>query len=107
MSEVIVRLNSSATRVQALTTPEVYALPALVPVWPHGAAAGGGISRSSAYKLAREDQFVVPVVSIQGKYYCRRSDLLTFLGLAENVNAAAVAPAAASGETSDISSADR
>ncbi|WP_327679550.1 helix-turn-helix domain-containing protein [Kitasatospora sp. NBC_00458] len=64
-----------------MTTDQVLALPALVPVWPSGAAACGGLSRPSAYKLARAGEFPVEVVPIQGRYFCRRSDLLAFLGL--------------------------
>jgi hypothetical protein len=74
-------LGSRTTRVVALTVPEVLALPALVPVWPDGAAAVGGISRTVAYDLARTRTFPVDIVEIHHKYYCRRSDLLRFLGL--------------------------
>ena len=107
MTVVVAHLNSSATRVDALSAPQVLALPALVPVWPLGAAAAGGISRPSVYKLAREDKFVVPVVTIQGKYYCRRSDLLIFLGLTENSNGSTGATAEPLAETSSSTSANQ
>ncbi|MFJ2580002.1 helix-turn-helix domain-containing protein [Kitasatospora aureofaciens] len=85
------KLDSSLTRVEAMSVNAVLALPAMVPVWPVGAAAIGGISRPSAYKLAKTGTFPVTVISIQGKYYCRRSDLLAFLGIAEIGSGAGVA----------------
>lgn len=71
---------TTAVRRTALTTAEVYALPAMPTLVPQAAAAVG-VSRDTAYELASRDQFVVPVIKIGRSLKVRRADLLAFLGL--------------------------
>lgn len=107
MTPVATHHGSSATKTEALTPRQVLDLPALVPVWPSGAAALGGISRPSAYKLAKSGALPVTVITLQGKYYCRRSDLLTFLGLTEDGNGPGVTAPSPLAETPSSTGADQ
>ncbi|WP_424710161.1 DNA-binding protein [Kitasatospora acidiphila] len=82
MPTAVAANGSQLTRVEALTADEVYALPALVPLWPDAAAALGGMSRAGAYAAAASASFPVPCIKIGRSIRVRRSDLLHFLGLA-------------------------
>lgn len=83
---------STAVRRRALSAAEVFALPAMPDAWPDGAGACGGISRTVWYELVAKGETPVPVIRIGRSLKVRRSDLLNFLGLAEeNGDGASVA----------------
>ncbi|MFJ6810618.1 helix-turn-helix transcriptional regulator [Streptomyces anulatus] len=66
----------------ALSTQQVYDLPAMVKA--EDAFAALGIGRDLGYRLIRQDEFPVPVVPLGSRIVrVRRTDLLAFLGLEE------------------------
>ncbi|MBT2397236.1 AlpA family transcriptional regulator [Streptomyces sp. ISL-100] len=67
------------SRTRALTTEEVLALPAAVDLVTAGRACG--ISRTTAYDLARRGEFPVPLLRLGAQYRARRADLLALLGV--------------------------
>lgn len=79
---------------QALTVQEVLALPAMPSA--QQAFAAVGISRTVGYQLINEDSFPVEVIRIGRQLKVRRSALLAFLGLEDDV--AEAATSATSGE---------
>lgn len=54
--------------------------PPLVELWPT-AAMSLGIARRNAYVMAGRGSFPVEVLRVNGKWRCRRSDLVAFLGI--------------------------
>lgn len=64
-----------------LTVDEVLALPALVDVPTAGRALG--VSRNTAYELARRNQFPVPVLPIGRQLRVTRAALLAALGISD------------------------
>ncbi|MDG9705565.1 DNA-binding protein [Streptomyces sp. DH37] len=79
------------TSVPALSTEEVLALPAIVPVWPTVGQAYG-ISRTTTYELARADALPVPVIRVGRQFRARRVDLLKSLGITDGAGVAAPTP---------------
>lgn len=90
---------SSNSRRAALSAADVLALPAMPSAWPEGAAACGGISRTTWYELVAKGETPVPVVRIGRSLKVRRQDLLNFLGLQDQ--AAAEVESAAPAEEND------
>lgn len=68
-----------------LTTPmtadELRKLPAAVDL--PTAARALNLGRTSAYAMARQGDFPVPLLRLGAQYRARRADLLTLLGIAE------------------------
>jgi hypothetical protein len=64
-----------------LSRDQILSLPASVPLVQAGEALGFG--RTKAHELAKQDRFPIPVLRLGGKYRCRRSDLLAYLGIEE------------------------
>lgn len=93
----------TAVRRKGLAVAEIYALPAMFPALVAGTACH--LSRTTTYELINKEEFPIPVVRIGRSLLCRRSDLLTFLGMSEDDNGAAVAPATPSVELTNESAA--
>lgn len=75
--------------IKALTTEQVRRLPAMPTA--QDAFAALGISRDLGYQLIRDEEFPVEVIKLGARALrVRRSDLLNFLGLAEENGAAPV-----------------
>ncbi|MFM9643592.1 DNA-binding protein [Streptomyces turgidiscabies] len=72
----------TAVRRKTLSVAEALALPVMFDVWPTVGQALD-IGRTATYQLAREGTLPVPVIRIGKQLRARRSDLLTFLGIAE------------------------
>src|SRR5256885_16708528 len=70
----------AASRVAAMTRPELLGLPAAVPLWPTAARALG-IGRTKAHQLARAGQFPVPLLRLGAAYRVRTTDLWVLLGI--------------------------
>ncbi|MFJ7590818.1 helix-turn-helix domain-containing protein [Streptomyces sp. NPDC097617] len=64
---------------RGLTVEEVLSLPAAVDLVTAGRACG--ISRTTAYDLARRGKFPVPLLRLGAQYRARRVDLLDLLGI--------------------------
>ncbi|MFF1743880.1 helix-turn-helix domain-containing protein [Streptomyces mirabilis] len=71
-----------SSRIEPLTATQVLALPALPDLVPDGAAALG-ISRDTAYSLARTDSLPIKVVRLGRCMKVRRAELIDFLGIRE------------------------
>ncbi|MEU7376577.1 integrase [Streptomyces albidoflavus] len=56
------------------------------------------VGRTKGFDLARRGEYPVPLIKIGNTYRVSRASLLDLLGVADNSEAAAVAPAAASSE---------
>lgn len=82
--------NAQAT--QGLTRAEILALPAVVDVTT--AARALGLGRSTAYELARRDEFPCPVLRVGSTYRIPTAGLLRVLGI-EPPSADDVAPLSA------------
>jgi hypothetical protein len=63
-----------------MTSAELLALPAAVPLWPTAARALN-IGRTVAYELARAGEFPVPVLRLGSSYRVRTADLWAYLGI--------------------------
>lgn len=68
------------TTMPSLTPADILALPAVVPVWPTVGRIYG-LSRNSAYALARDDDLPVPVFRAGRQLRARRIDIVRQLGL--------------------------
>ncbi|MFD7319371.1 DNA-binding protein [Streptomyces sp. NPDC059883] len=81
----------------ALSIAEILDQPALVPLWP---TVGKALAQaeSTTYLLAARGELPFEVVRLGRRRYVRHVDLLAFLHLPANSDAAAVAPATASNE---------
>lgn len=64
-----------------METHEVRALPAAVDLLTAGRAFG--LSRTTAYALAKRGDFPVPLLRLGAQYRARRADILRALGIAE------------------------
>lgn len=82
-TQVSPKVYRSAMRPKPLAPGEVLALPAMVDLVPDASAALG-ISRDTAYKLARAGKFPIEVIKIGRSMKVRRADLLAFLGIEDN-----------------------
>lgn len=60
-------------------TENLEALPPTVPLWPD-ASRILGMGRSTAYQLAKHNQFPVRVLRVGSRYRVSRADLLRYLG---------------------------
>jgi len=69
------------SKAAAMTTADVLALPAAVDVVTAGRALG--LSRGTAYALARRGQFPIPLLRLGAQYRVRRADILRTLGIDE------------------------
>ncbi len=58
---------------------DLHNLPPTIPLWPD-AAGILGMGRSTAYDLAKRDQFPVRLLRLGCKYRVSRADLLAYLG---------------------------
>lgn len=67
---------------RALSTSDVLALPAAVDLVTAGLALG--ISRTTAYDLAKRGEFPVPLLRLGKQYRARRVDLLELLGVEQS-----------------------
>ncbi len=67
-----------------VTSSDVLAYPASVPLWPEGGRALG-LSRGVTYELANQGTLPVPVLRLGRRLLVRRVDLLDFLGIKESV----------------------
>ena len=74
----------TAIRRKALSVAEVLALPAMPNAWPDAGMACG-IGRTAWFELIAKGETPVPVVRIGRSLKVRRSDLLNFLGLSDQV----------------------
>ena len=79
--------TSTVARAHGLSVSEALALPVMFDVWPTVGQACG-IARTTTYQLARENALPIPVVRVGRQLRARRSDLLNFLGIAEETGAA-------------------
>lgn len=68
-----------------LSIEEALKLPVMFDIWPTLGNACR-IGRTTTYQLARTDALPIPVVRVGRQFRARRSDLLTFLGIAEGNN---------------------
>lgn len=57
--------------------------PPLVELWPT-AGMCLGIARRNAYVMAARGSFPVEALRVNGRWRCRRSDLMAFLGVSES-----------------------
>ncbi|WP_046505931.1 MerR family transcriptional regulator [Streptomyces odonnellii] len=84
-----------------MTTPlsiaEILDQPAMVPLWPTVGRALG-LSESTTYQLGAEGRLPVEVVSLGRRKFVRHVDLLAWLHLPENSDAAGGATPTASSE---------
>lgn len=69
----------NAQTMQGLTRAEILALPAVVDVTT--AAQALGLGRSTAYELARRDEFPCPVLRVGSTYRIPTAGLLRVLGI--------------------------
>ncbi|MEV7551975.1 DNA-binding protein [Amycolatopsis sp. NPDC089917] len=72
-------MNPDAERFTTLTLAEVAALPAVVDLMT--AARALGIGRTTAYGLARNDDFPCPLLRVGGEYRVPTTGLLQALGV--------------------------
>ncbi|WP_233598977.1 AlpA family transcriptional regulator [Amycolatopsis sp. WAC 01375] len=72
-------MNPDAERFTTLTLDEVAALPAVVDLMT--AARALGIGRTTAYGLARNDDFPCPLLRVGGEYRVPTTGLLRALGV--------------------------
>lgn len=72
-----------SNRIQPLSADQVLALPALPDLVPDGAAALG-ISRDTAYALAKSGDLPVEVVKVGRCLKVRRQNLIDFLAIRED-----------------------
>jgi hypothetical protein len=72
----------------ALTIAQILDQPAVVPLWPIVGQALG-LSESSTYRLAADDQLPIEVIRLGRRRVARLIDLHRFLGLLPEGNAAA------------------
>lgn len=68
-------------RAAPMTVTELLSLPPAVDL--STAARALSISRTTAYSMAKQDAFPVPLLRLGVQYRARRSDLLKLLGIAE------------------------
>lgn len=66
-----------------MTRDELLALPVTVDVWPTGAEIFG-MSRPTAYELARNGQFPVPVIKVGRRYRVSTAEIFKKLGIDPN-----------------------
>lgn len=64
-----------------MKTTEVRALPAAVDL--QTAARAFGLSRTTAYAMARRGEFPVPLLRLGSQYRATRADILRALGISE------------------------
>jgi excisionase family DNA binding protein len=92
--------TSTVAGADGLSVSEALALPVMFDIWPTVGRACH-IGRTTTYQLAREGALPIPVVRVGRQFRARRSDLLAFLGLANN-DGAGVAASAPSHENAPV-----
>lgn len=75
--------QQAIARRKGLTVAEALDLPVMFDVWPTLGSALQ-IGRTATYQLAREDALPIPCTRVGRQLRVRRSDLLNFLGIAED-----------------------
>ncbi|QXE36945.1 DNA-binding protein [Streptomyces sp. GMY02] len=91
----------------SLTIGEIYARPPLMPLWPDFGRGVCRFSESTTYLLAAQKRLPVETVRLGRKQFVRTADVLTWLHLPENSEAATGATATASDEHSNESTAKK
>ncbi|MGW1617764.1 helix-turn-helix domain-containing protein [Streptomyces sp. NPDC002172] len=84
--------QQTVARRGGLAVAEALQLPVMFDVWPTVGEALG-IGRTATYQLAREDALPIPCIRVGRQLRARRSDLLNFLGIAEENGDGAGGPA--------------
>ncbi|MFF2525931.1 helix-turn-helix domain-containing protein [Streptomyces liangshanensis] len=88
-----------------LLVGDLYAQPPLMLLWPTFGSGVCGMSETTTYHLAAQDRLPVETVRLGRKRYVRTADVLAWLHLPENDDAAAAVTATASSENASKSAA--
>jgi hypothetical protein len=98
-------MTTTTERPAPLTVGDLLTRPPLMPVWPDFGRDVCQLSRAEVYRLAAADLLPVPVVWIgssptrkRGKRFVRTADVLAWLNIPGNSEAAAAATATTSDE---------